>query len=84
MLEIASRTRRNSREGFKHLLQKQKKKKTKANKEKEPRREYYLISALSSSITNNATFWLVNSGASRHMTGNREALTSYRKKKFTT
>ena len=61
-----------------------KKKKTKANKEEEPRREYYLISALSGSITDNATSWLVDSGASKHMTGNRGALTSYRKKKFTT
>ena len=32
----------------------------------------------------NANSWLVDSGASRHMTGFREALTSYRKKKFTT
>ena len=59
------------------------KKKTKANKE-EPKREYYLVSAISCSITDSATSWLVDSGASRHMTGNREALTSYRKKKFTT
>ena len=60
-----------------------KKKKIKANKG-EPRREYYLIFALSGSITDSATSWLVDSGASRHMTGNRGALTSYRKKKFTT
>ena len=61
-----------------------KKKKTKANKEEEPRREYYLIYALTGSFTNCTTSWLVDSGASRHMTSNREALTSYRKKKFTT
>ena len=60
-----------------------KKKKTKANKE-EPRREYYLISALTCSFTDCATSWLVDSGASRNMTGNCGALTSYRKKKFTT
>ena len=53
-------------------------------KEDEPRREYYLIFALSGSITDSANSWLVDSGASRHMTGNRGALTSYRKKKFTT
>ena len=69
------------REGSK-LLQ-QKKKNAKSSKEDEPRREYYLISALSRSITNSANSWLVDSGASRHMTGFREALTRYRKKKFT-
>ena len=61
-----------------------KKKKTKANKEEEPRREYYLSSAFSGSITDNATALLVDSGASRHLTGNRGALTNYRKKNFTT
>ena len=59
-----------------------KKKSAKSSKEEESRREYYLISSLSGSITNNANSWLVDSGASRHMTGFREALTSYRKKKF--
>ena len=59
-----------------------KKKKAKSNKE-EPRREYYLVSTLSSS-TNIDSGWLVDSGASRHMTGDRRALTSYRKKKFIT
>ena len=61
-----------------------KKKNTKTTKEEEPRREYYLISARSRSIINSANSWLVDSGASRHMTGHCEALTSYRKKKFTT
>ena len=82
---IAGKPRRNPKEDFKPLLQKQKKKKkTKANKEEEPRREYYLVFALSGSITDSATSWLEDSGASRHMTGNRGALTSHRKKKFTT
>ena len=61
-----------------------KKKKTKANKTDEPRREYYLISALTGSFSACSTSWLVDSGASRHMTGNRGTLTSYKKKKFTT
>ena len=61
-----------------------KKKNAKTTKEDEPRREYYLIFALSGSITNSANSWLVDSGASRHMTGNRGVLTSYRKKKLTT
>ena len=85
--KTARKTRRNPSKGFKPLLQKQKmmkKKKTKANKEKEPRREYYLISALIGSFTDCTTSWLVDSGVSRNMIGNCGALTSYRKKKFTT
>ena len=53
-----------------------KKKNTKDNKEEEPRKEFYLISSLSSFFTNCATSWLVDSGASMHMIGNRGALTS--------
>ena len=65
-------TKKKLSEGFKALLQKQKKKKkTKSNKDGEPRIEYYLISAFTSSFTDCATSWLVDSGASRHMTGNR-------------
>ena len=71
----------NQIEGSKILQQK--KKNAKSSKEDEPRREYYLIFALSGSITNSANSWLVDSGASRHMTGFCEALTSYRNK-FTT
>ena len=88
LLKTVGKTRRNLSEGFKHLLQKQrkkkKKKKTKANKTEEPRREYYLISALTGCFSDCATSWLVDSGASRHMTGNRGTLTSYKKNKFTT
>ena len=42
-----------------------------------------MISALTGSFLDCSTSWLVDSGASRHMTGNHGALTSYRKK-FTT
>ena len=92
MLEVAGRTRRNPREGFRHLLQAEeeedeepkKKKKTKANKTDEPRIEYYLISSLTGCFSSFSTSWLVDSGASRHITGNRGTLTNYRKKKFTT
>ena len=84
LLGIAGSPRRKSKEDSKLLLQKKKKKNTRATKEDEPRREYYLISALSGSITDSANSWLVDSGASRHMTGNHGALTGYRKKKFTT
>ena len=85
LLRIGGSPRGSLKEDSKPLLQKKKKKKnTKATKEDEPRREYYLISALSGSITNHAKSWLVDSGASKHMTGNRGVLTIYRMKKFTT
>ena len=54
-----------------------KKKKAKANKTDESRREYYFISALNGSFLACSTYWLVDSGASRHMTGNCSTLTSY-------
>jgi hypothetical protein len=41
---------------------------------KDIRKEYYLISALSETITNSSKTWLVDSGASRHMTSYRSAL----------
>ena len=81
--KIAGSQRESSKEGLKLLLHK-KKKNAKSSKEDEPRREYYLISALLGSITNIANSWLVDSGASRHMIGFREALSNYRKKKFAT
>jgi hypothetical protein len=48
----------------------------------ETRREYYLISSLSGSLTNNAKSWLVDSGASRHMTRNKGVLANFKEKKF--
>jgi hypothetical protein len=36
---------------------------------KEEEEEYYLISALSSTITKSEDVWLMDSGASKHMTG---------------
>jgi hypothetical protein len=41
---------------------------------KENRKEYYLVSALSSSVFMGLKTWLVNSGASKHMTGYKEIL----------
>jgi hypothetical protein len=41
-----------------------------------------LISALSESITSSTEIWLVDSGASRHMTGYRSALSNLKEKKF--
>ena len=54
--------REGSKEDSKHLRQMKKNQ----TKEEESRREYYLISVLSGSITNIANSWLVDSEASRH------------------
>ena len=48
---------------------------------KEIGKEYYLISALSGSISCSSETWLVDSGASRHMIGYRSALTDLTEKK---
>jgi hypothetical protein len=42
-----------------------------ASNNQETRREYYLISTLSGSLTNADESWLIDSGASRNMTGNK-------------
>lgn len=58
-------------------------KKTKvASKDQEQRRECYLVSALSGSISNRAETWLIDSGAFRHMRGFKKAITNYKDKKF--
>lgn len=43
------------------------------------RKEYYLIFAFSGSITNSSEIWLVDNGASRHMTSYRSSLTDLTK-----
>jgi hypothetical protein len=48
----------------------------------ETRREYYLISTLFGSLTNGVESWLVDSGASRHMTGNKGVLANFKENKF--
>jgi hypothetical protein len=45
-------------------------------------KEYYLISALSGTITKLEEIWLIDSGASRHMTGFKQNLANYHDKKF--
>ena len=47
--------------------------------DEKPKREYYLISALTDSFSACSTSWLVDNGASSHMTGNHESLTSHTK-----
>jgi len=53
-----------------------------ASSNQETRREYYLISALSGSLTNGVESWLVDSGASRHMNGNKGVLANFKEKNF--
>jgi len=53
-----------------------------ASSNQETRREYYLISTLPSSLTNGVESWLIDSGASRHMTRNKEVLANFKEKKF--
>jgi hypothetical protein len=50
--------------------------------EKENRKEYYLVSALSSSVSTGPKTWLVDSGASKHMTGYKEILSDFETKSF--
>jgi hypothetical protein len=42
----------------------------------------YFISALSGTITKSKEIWLIDSGASKHMTGFKQNLANYRDKKF--
>jgi hypothetical protein len=50
--------------------------------EKENRKEYYLVSALSSSVFTGLKTWLVDSGASKHMTWYKEILSYFKTKYF--
>jgi hypothetical protein len=50
--------------------------------EKENRKEYYLVFALSSSVFTGPKTWLVDSGASKHMTGFKEILSYFKTKSF--
>jgi hypothetical protein len=50
--------------------------------EKENRKEYYLDFALSSSVFTGPKTWLVDSGASNHMTGYKEILSYFETKSF--
>jgi hypothetical protein len=50
--------------------------------EKENRKEYYLVSALSTSVFTGPKTWLVDSGASKHMIGYKEILSDFKTKSF--
>ena len=55
-----------------------KKKSEEASGDQETKKKYYLVSAFSGSLKDNAKSWLVDSGASRHMTGNKNVLADFR------
>jgi hypothetical protein len=59
-----------------------KRKQKSPSNEKETRKEYYLVSALSSSIFTGPKTWLVDSGASKHMTGYKEILSDFKTTSF--
>jgi hypothetical protein len=50
--------------------------------ERENKEEYYLVSSLSSTVITRSRNWLVDSGASKHMTGDKEILSDFKKKSF--
>jgi hypothetical protein len=50
--------------------------------ERENRKEYYLVSTLSSTVITGPKTWLVDSGASKRMTRYKEILSNFKKKSF--
>jgi hypothetical protein len=50
--------------------------------EKENRKEYYLFSSLSSSVSTGPKTWLIDIGASKRMTGYKEILSDFETKYF--
>ena len=59
-----------------------KKKSEEASGDQETRKDYYLVSRLTDSLKDNAKSWLVGSGASRHMTGNKNVLAYFKQVQF--
>jgi hypothetical protein len=59
-----------------------KRKKKSPSNEKENRKEYYLVFALSNLVFTRPKTWLVDNGASKHMTGYKEILSDFKKKSF--
>ena len=65
------------------MAEEEPKKKTKGSpSERDRRKEYYLVSALSGTLSASQETWLVDTGASRHMTGYKSTLSDFRKKPF--
>ena len=59
-----------------------KKKSEEASSDQETRKDYYLVSTLTGSLKDSAESWLVDSGASRHMTGNKNVLADFKQVQF--
>ena len=53
-----------------------------APKEKETRREHHLISALSRSLIMREDTWMIDSGASKHMSGYKGKISNLKEKQF--
>ena len=51
---------------------------------REEKKECYLVSTLSGTITNAEHIWLIDSGASRHMTRFKDSISNVRRKRFHT
>ena len=51
---------------------------------REEKKECFLISALSGTITDAEHIWLIDSGASKHMTGLKDSISNVQKKRFHT
>jgi hypothetical protein len=59
-----------------------KRKQKNPSNEKENRKEYYLVYVLSNLVFMGSKTWLVDSGASKHMTGYKEILSDFKTKSF--
>jgi hypothetical protein len=53
-----------------------------ATREQELQKEHYLVSALSGTITKSQEIWLIDSGASKHMTGFKQNLANYQDRNY--
>jgi hypothetical protein len=53
-----------------------------ATREQELQKEHYLVSALSGTITKSDEIWLIDSGASKHMTGFKQNLENYQDRNY--
>jgi hypothetical protein len=78
--------KKNRRKGKQHAStaedDESKRKQKSPTNERENRKEYYLVSVLSNSIFTGPKTWLVDSGASKHMTGYKEMLSDFETKSF--
>ena len=55
-----------------------------SSNDQERRKDYYIVCALSGSIANSRSRWLIDNGASRHMTRYKDVLSNLKKGSYTT